>query len=464
MLMGVTRGSMRGIGGQPEGYVDVAYLDWYYTQTGKKREFRHTWLRDLPELSHRRAPGNTCLSACESLYQNEKVQNHSKGCGGIMRVAPMALLLAGYWSRGLSPYDIGQMDRAGAEVAAVTHKHPLAFLPAAMLTHLIYRVIRMDEVEVKARIVDIALETIEALNHIYEEQYAEDKHILARLTHAAVELAQNEKSDAENIRILGEGWTGEEAWAIALYCAVRHIDNAEQALIAAVNHDGDSDSTGSICGNIMGAIYGYDAIKRQRLFCPQGKELEETLELSNLILALADDLFTSCIISEHAPIDTPEKIQWYERYCEMQPAGIRTPMDEEYNLLRFLTAQEEHYKQALEEIKAGRKHSHWIWYIFPQLAVLGHSYNAKYYGISGLDEAKAYLAHPTLGPRLRVITHALLDNETREPTEILGSIDAMKVRSCLTLFNAVSPNDIFQLALNKFYDGKPDPLTLEHLR
>ena len=464
MLMGVTRGSMRGIGGNPEGYVNVAYLDWYYTQTGKKREFRHTWLRDLPELAHRRAPGNTCLSACESLYQNEMVQNHSKGCGGIMRVAPMALLLAGYWSRGSSPYDIEQMDRAGAEVAAVTHKHPLAFLPAAMLTHLIYRVIRMDEVEVKARIVDIALETIEALNHVYEEQYAEDKHILARLTHTAVKLAQNEKSDAENIRILGEGWTGEEAWAIALYCAVRHIDNVEQALIAAVNHDGDSDSTGSICGNIMGAIYGYDAIKRQRLFCPQGKELEETLELSNLILALADDLFTSCIISEYAPIDTPEKIQWYERYCEMQPVGIRTPMDEEYNLLRFLTAQEEHYKQALEEIKAGRKRSHWIWYIFPQLAVLGHSYNAKYYGISGLDEAKAYLAHPTLGPRLRAITHALLDNETREPTEILGSIDAMKVRSCLTLFNAVSPDDIFQLALNQFYDGKPDPLTLEHLR
>ena len=88
------------------------------------------------------------------------------------------------------------MDRAGAEVAAVTHKHPLAFLPAAMLTPLIYRVIRMDEVEVKARIADIALETIEALNHIYKEQYAEDKHILVLLTHTAVELAQNEKSDA----------------------------------------------------------------------------------------------------------------------------------------------------------------------------------------------------------------------------------------------------------------------------
>ena len=139
-------------------------------------------------------------------------------------------------------------------------------------------------------------------------------------------------------------------------------------------------------------------------------------------------------------------------------------MNTHYNLERFLQAQDTDYPIAFNEMSEGQKRSHWIWYIFPQLAVLGHSYNAKYYGISGLDEAKAYLAHPTLGPRLRVITHALLDNETKEPTEILGSIDAMKVRSCLTLFNAVSPDDIFQFALNKFYDGKPDPLTLEHLR
>ena len=130
-------------------------------------------------------------------------------------------------------------------------------------------------------------------------------------------LAANDKSDAENIRLLGEGWTGEEAWAIALYCAVRHIDSMEEAIIAAVNHDGDSDSTGAVCGNIMGAIYGYEEMKRKRLFCPQGRELEPTLELSDIILTLADDLCTSCIISEYGLIDTPEKRQWYERYCEM---------------------------------------------------------------------------------------------------------------------------------------------------
>ena len=327
MLMGITRGYMRGIGGQPEKYVNGAYLDWYYTQTGKKKQmltndFHYTWLRDLPQLAHRRAPGNTCLSACESLLQGREVQNNSKGCGGIMRVAPMALLMAGYWSRGESFYDVPFMDEAGGEVAAVTHKHPLAFLPSAMLTHLIYRVIRMDEEEVKANMADIALESIAALDHIYKGEYNDDKHFLARLTRMAVSLAANDESDAENIRALGEGWTGEEAWAIALYCAVRHVDSIEDAIIAAVNHDGDSDSTGAICGNIMGAIYGYEAIKRKHLFCPQGKELEQTLELSDLILTLADDLYTSCIISEYAPIDTPEKRRWFDRYCEMKPAGI----------------------------------------------------------------------------------------------------------------------------------------------
>ena len=326
MLMGVTRDAMRGVGGRPEDYVDGAYLDWYYTQTGKKKEmltndFHYTWLRDLPELAHNRAPGNTCLSACESLFRGEKVHNNSKGCGGIMRVAPMALLMAGYWSRGKGFYDVVSMDEAGAKIAAVTHKHPLAFLPAAMLTHLIYRLIRMDENETKTRIAEIALETVGALDNIYKGEYSEDKRYLAELTRKAVELAAGNDSDAENIRRLGEGWTGEEAWAIALYCAVRHVDSIEDAIIAAVNHDGDSDSTGAVCGNIMGAIYGYEAIKRQRLFCPKDKEIEQTLELSNIILAIADDLYTCSGIDEFAP-DTPENRQWYERYCGMKPAGI----------------------------------------------------------------------------------------------------------------------------------------------
>ena len=136
----------------------------------------------------------------------------------------------------------------------------------------------------------------------------------------------------------------------------------------------------------------------------------------------------------------------------------------DYNLQRFLTAQDFNYSTALEEVRNGEKRSHWIWFIFPQLAVLGQSGNAKYYGISGLDEAKAYLAHPVLAERLRVITNALLQHKGRDAVDIFGGLDAMKVRSCMTLFDAASPNDIFRKVLDTFYDGIADKLTLQYIQ
>ncbi len=327
MLMGLTRGYMRGIGGRPEKYVDGAYLDWYYTQTGKKREilsgdWHYTWLRDLPELATLRAPGNTCLSACESLYKGYNVQNNSKGCGGIMRVAPMALFDAAYVSRNENGYSLVELAEAGGEIAECTHKHPLAFLPASLLTILLYKVVPMSVEHVQEEIDSIVADTVNILDRIYKGKYESDKQYLKELTERAVRLAHSDISDADAIRQLGEGWVAEETWAIALYCAIRHIDSVEDAIIASVNHNGDSDSTGSVCGNIMGAIYGYEHIKERNIFCPEGKNLEETLELSEIILALADDLSTGCIISEYDPMDTPEKRQWYERYWEMKPAGI----------------------------------------------------------------------------------------------------------------------------------------------
>lgn len=318
MLMGMTRGAMRGIGGAPEEYVDGAYVDWYFTQTGKKKfpdSFHYTWLRDLPELAQQRAPGITCLNACNAILNNSRVVNNSKGCGGIMRVAPMGLFMA------VHPfYNITKTDIAGAEIAAVTHRHPLGFLPAAMLTHLLRRLTVTETEEIRNDISDIALETIGCLDKIYEGEYAADKRYLAELTHKAVTLAGNNRTDTENIATLGEGWVAEETWAIALYCAVRHIDSIREAIIASVNHNGDSDSTGSVCGNIMGAIYGYEAIIKENLFCPAGSKFCDTLELHNLILTIAEDLHSGVIISELDPIDTPEKRRWYMRYCKMQPA------------------------------------------------------------------------------------------------------------------------------------------------
>lgn len=319
ILMGITRGCMRGIGGAPENYVDGAYIDWYYTQTGIKEsgfgdDFHYTWLRDLPELAHRRSPGNTCLKACESLLKKTKPQNNSKGCGGIMRVAPMGLFDAVHHC-----YDTPRLALAGAKIAKVTHLHPLGYLPAALLTILISRIVPLMPEQVVTSIYDIIDECLSVMMEMRECDSYADKTYLKDLTLKAVQLSKSVVTDAEAISQLGEGWTAEEAWAISLYCVLRHINSVKDAIIAAVNHNGDSDSTGSVTGNIMGAIYGYDIIKKTRMFCPEGKCFEETLELHDIILALADDLYSGCIISEYSSIDTPEKKQWYGRYCKMKP-------------------------------------------------------------------------------------------------------------------------------------------------
>ncbi len=136
---------------------------------------------------------------------------------------------------------------------------------------------------------------------------------------------------------------------------------------------------------------------------------------------------------------------------------------DKYNLQRFVVAQENAYEHALQEMRRGSKWGHWIWYIFPQLKGLGHSYNSDFYGISGLDEASAYLAHPILGRRLREITEVLLTHSDKPAEAIFTEIDAMKVRSSMTLFDAVCPNDVFEQVLCQFYDGRKDRRSLSLL-
>ena len=127
--------------------------------------------------------------------------------------------------------------------------------------------------------------------------------------------------------------------------------------------------------------------------------------------------------------------------------------NKEFDLERFVTAQEIAYPIALDEMRSGQKTNHWIWYIFPQQKGLGHSYNSEYYGIDGIDEARAYLAHPILGARLREISEALLNHKgQRDIDAIMGSnIDVLKLQTCMNLFNRVSPNDIFEKVLDAFF-------------
>ena len=135
-----------------------------------------------------------------------------------------------------------------------------------------------------------------------------------------------------------------------------------------------------------------------------------------------------------------------------------------YSLQRFLDAQKDHYFIALREMKEGAKRSHWIWYIFPQIQGLGRSTESQIYGLSGLEEAKEYLDHPVLGVRLREITQEVLNHSDRSIIAIMGSgIDVKKFKSSMTLFDAVSPNDIFARVLKTFYNGTRDGLTIDKL-
>jgi len=135
-----------------------------------------------------------------------------------------------------------------------------------------------------------------------------------------------------------------------------------------------------------------------------------------------------------------------------------------HNLERFLNAQKSAYQTALTELKAGKKQSHWMWYIFPQIQGLGYTETSIKYGIQDLDEAREYLQHRILGPRLVLLSHTLLGLENTDAHKIFGSPDDLKLKSCMTLFSQVPGADpVFELVLQKFYNGLKDHITLKIL-
>lgn len=147
---------------------------------------------------------------------------------------------------------------------------------------------------------------------------------------------------------------------------------------------------------------------------------------------------------------------------EMPEPAIAT--DDPFNLARFVSAQQDSFDRAFSEVKLGRKSSHWMWYIFPQLRGLGHSKTAQFYGITGADEATAYLDHKLLGPRLIAICEAALSVEERSAIEIFGTPDDLKLQSCATLFaHATDTASVFKKIIDKYFDGKADPNTVQLL-
>lgn len=270
-------------GGSPVACAALAYQDWLTTQEtcfptgrGAERPDGVSRLLEVPALYICRAPGNTCTSALRAARRQGddgnyicNPRNNSKGCGGIMRVAPLALCPAGL--------PIGELDEQGAMLSAITHGHPLGYLPSAVLVHILHRLIygggqrdTLRGIILEAR--DVVCAHFRGTAHLDE---------LRTVIDLALALAENGESDRANIPQLGEGWVAEETLAIALYCALRYERDFSGGVVAAVNHDGDSDSTGAVAGNILGAVCGCGAIEGR---------WKKDLELRDLILEMADEL------------------------------------------------------------------------------------------------------------------------------------------------------------------------------
>ena len=135
-------------------------------------------------------------------------------------------------------------------------------------------------------------------------------------------------------------------------------------------------------------------------------------------------------------------------------------MEKDYNLDRFIEAHNDDYSRALKEVKSGRKLTHWMWYIFPQITGLGMSETAKYYEIKSLDEARAYLNNELLKSHLIEISNALLELYTNDPVEVFGDVDSLKLNSSMTLFSYISDNEIFNRVIDKYFNGNKDLTTV----
>ena len=254
-----------------------AYIEWLFTQTNRNKEgFDKCWIRELPELNVRRAPGNTCITALNSILTGYEPCNNSKGCGGVMRIAPIPL-----YGVVDNRMNISQVCKLAAEASELTHQHPLGYIPSAFVAYLIYR-LALDENPTRENFIIYIKEGLSFISdnfHKYNDAVGEFILLMDR----AIFYAKNANDDVKNIEnYLGRGWVAEETVAIAVYCSLAYFDDFEKAIIAAVNHSGDSDSTGAVTGNILGAAIGYEALP---------DFYKESLELHDVIIHIADDIY-----------------------------------------------------------------------------------------------------------------------------------------------------------------------------
>lgn len=277
LLWRETRLSLKGIAPSCVNAIYMGYLEWLETQTGRDSNSKICWIKDVKELYSLRAPGNTCLSALQSgvFGTLEKPINNSKGCGSVMRIAPI----------GLYAKDVETAGLLAAEASALTHGHPLGIIASYVCAAMINILLNSNKTIREA--LDDALDIYSNKFNKYSDEYNQE---FISLINKTIELSQLNIGDIEAIKQIGEGWVADEAFAIALYSCLKYSNNFKDAVICAVNHDGDSDSTGAIAGNIIGTYLGYSSIPLQYI---------DNLELKDIILELADDLSIPVPVDEN---------------------------------------------------------------------------------------------------------------------------------------------------------------------
>jgi ADP-ribosylglycohydrolase len=300
-LRAYVRETLRGLCHVPS-VLHRSYLRWLHTQgellPKSEQSFLDGWLIEHKELFARRAPGNTCIESLRSTSEIGKpAQNNSKGCGGVMRIAPIGMLFHALTQSNPDARSENYQHAfdIGCDAAALTHGHPTGFLAAGVMAALVFDLL------------DGSL-LISAIEHAIPSLKARQFHeeTLTALEEARrIHLSGAVPSDA--IQQLGGGWIAEEALAIGVFCALR-AENFEECVIMAVNHDGDSDSTGLIAGHLMGAMRGLSEIPVRWL---------ATLELRNVIEEMADDLATAGnwrLVGMHQWETTADEEFYFRRY------------------------------------------------------------------------------------------------------------------------------------------------------
>ena len=393
------------------------FLRWYregaYTATGRVFDVGITCVNVLGEFAADPSRDAVCYG-----HGGE----HSNGNGSLMRIHPFALYL----------YANGRADERSMDVihnaSCLTHAHERSQMACGIYTFVLWELLADPSREAVLRGLDRA-----QLYYAMSSELSTYDRLLTRIGREPIARED-----------IGSSGYVVDTLEAAIYCLLE-TDSYRDCVLAAVNLGEDTDTVAAVAGGLAGAMYGYEAIPA---------EWRDQLLHGECIEAMCARAAENWRASDET-----------DGSRDALGVAVATPHDAPvYDLGRFVKAQELNYERAFDEVRDGRKTTHWMWYIFPQIQGLGYSPMAKAFGIVDLGEARAYLAHPILSERLIAICEALLDGEGNDPIAIFGRTDAMKLRSSMTLFALVSDADsIFHRVLDRFYGGDMDDLTLSRV-